>query len=332
MRWYFPSWNGDVRVESDPDDAERTLLTIIEPTQDELRVLGSCLPLFKGKNWLKGDVLWDPKGNANKQVVVLRAPIVEIGLLLVHKLKPGLATLTAVKFEDGSVEAMGASEQGFLGWVNRLLGSDGKEMGSVAALADALEAESLDENAPEGSPHRREAKEPEKEEKKEEKKKKPKAAASAKRPTTCCPQSISGEISPATEVLLEFLTPEQREQWDAERRIVVCGGITGHRYLVAHRHTETAIRISKCCYDLDDGEVMHFHDWTVPPEEEVLAAKLILEHREPWLRNEATCLGNHTQLFKNPFGDGGDGTHDAGFTSALGSLFKAMDRLSRYDT
>ena len=36
--------------------------------------------------------------------------------------------------------------------------------------------------------------------------------------------------------------------------------------------------------------MLHFHDNSVPPEEEVLAAKLILEHREPWLRNEATCL------------------------------------------
>ena len=46
----------------------------------------------------------------------------------------------------------------------------------------------------------------------------------------------------------------------------------------------------KICYDIDDRCVLHFHDWTVPPEEEVLATKLILEHREAWLRNEATVL------------------------------------------
>jgi hypothetical protein len=104
--------------------------------------------------------------------------------------------------------------------------------------------------------------------------------------------------------------------------LVAKGGITGHRYLLAHRHTPTAIKIGKICYDLDSENPLHFHDWTVPPEEEVLAAKLILEHREPWLRNEATFFGGYFSAgfkrFKNPFGDGGDGVPDSSFTSQFG--------------
>ncbi len=83
------------------------------------------------------------------------------------------------------------------------------------------------------------------------------------------------------------------------------------------------------CFDLDDRFVVHFHDWRVPPEEEVLAAKLILEHREDWLRNEATCLllqGSERakMVFKNPFGDGLDGTADASFSYKFGVLAQGV--------
>jgi hypothetical protein len=76
--------------------------------------------------------------------------------------------------------------------------------------------------------------------------------------------------------------------------------------------------------------VLKFFDWSVPPEEEVLAAKLILEHREPWLRNEATLFHELQNwyaepVFKNPFGDKSDGTSDAAFMTGIGLAFKAMD-------
>jgi hypothetical protein len=64
--------------------------------------------------------------------------------------------------------------------------------------------------------------------------------------------------------------------------------------------------------------VVHFHDRRVPPEEEVLAAKLILEHAEPWLRNEATLWSAGAMIFKNPFGNGMDGVEDATFTQRIG--------------
>lgn len=153
------------------------------------------------------------------------------------------------------------------------------------------------------------------------------AAASVARPTPCCPQCEPGAVAPARDVLLEFLTPAQHADWAAHRAITVVGGLSGHRYLLAHRHTPTAVRLGKICYDLDDGFVVHFHAVEVPPEEEVLAAKLILEHREPWLRNEATVLqpddtGAWRDLgfmrYKNPFGDASDGRWDAAMCAGFG--------------
>jgi hypothetical protein len=157
-------------------------------------------------------------------------------------------------------------------------------------------------------------------------------AVSVSRPTPCCPKCEVGSIAPARDVLLSFLSPQEHEDWAAHRAIIVRGGTSGHRYLLAHRHSPTAARLGKICYDLEDHFVLHFHQSEVPPEEEILAAKLILQHREPWLRNEATCLlqtkdGRWHDLgfmrYKNPFGGVSDGRVDAAITATFGIAVEA---------
>lgn len=110
--------------------------------------------------------------------------------------------------------------------------------------------------------------------------KKPTAAATTKRPTSCCPTCYVDATGPATDSLLAFLTDEQHEQWAEARAIVVRGQLSGHRYIVAHRSSEIAAAGGRMCWDVDDQLPMHFHDNTVPAEEEALAVKLMLEHRE----------------------------------------------------
>jgi len=157
-------------------------------------------------------------------------------------------------------------------------------------------------------------------------------AVSVARPTPCCPSCVPGSVEPASDVLLSFLSDQEHADWAKHRAIMVMGGRSGHRYLIAHRHSRTAVLNRKICYDVDDRCVLHFHDWTVPPEEEVLATKLILEHREAWLRNEATVLqqdgkGEWHDLgimrYKNPFGDASDGRDDAALTALLGAVLAA---------
>lgn len=155
------------------------------------------------------------------------------------------------------------------------------------------------------------------------------AAVTVKRPTCCCPNCIPGSVNRASDVLLAFLTDAEHRQWAEERAIIVEGGMSHHRYAVSHRNHPRAQAWGRMCYDLDDGGVMHFHDWSVPPEEEVLAVKLILEHREPWLRNEATAFAfRATDVYKNPFGDGSDGTRDAALLMAIGDVAKGFLRAS----
>lgn len=316
MLWYFPSWNGDVRIAVDPKDEKRTLLTIIEPTAAEIERIESANTTFLAEGWTEKERLWLPDGDPERQEVTIDAKLVEVGTVLVAKLKPGVATLTAVTKGDGKTSAMGISEPGYVDWILDALGAEADDSPTEVLFQDEAAAKQREKRK------KKEQKRKEKEEKK---------AATVKRPTCCCPTQIPGEIGPATEVLMAFCTDEQRDQWQRERRLVARGKISGHRYLLAHRHTKTAQQNTKICWDLDDDHVLHFHDWTVPPEEEVLAAKLILEHREPWLRNEATCFhGLSRTVFKNPFGDSGDGTHDAAFTLALGELVLSAKRVGGF--
>jgi hypothetical protein len=48
---------------------------------------------------------------------------------------------------------------------------------------------------------------------------------------------------------------------------------------------------------------------------------LCLQHREHWLRNEATCLGlRFHRVFRNPFGDHMEGVLDATLTKMVGAV------------
>lgn len=256
MRFFLPSWNGDFRLEGDGEGA--SVLKVTDPTPHERKLLAEFLRIAARKGWITDGTPVPEPGHpyrGARREIPIGAPIAKASTIMVSLARPKDRTLTAVSFSDGRMQIV--------------------EGAGSKALAQIEEATA-------------EAAAQEKKEKDPEKKAE---AVSVRRPTPSCPNCLPGAVEPASEVLLSFLTDEQHEDWARRRAIVVVGELTGHRYLIAHRKTRLAARMGRICYDLDDGFILHFHDWAVPPEEEVLAAKLVLEHREPWLRNEATCLG-----------------------------------------
>jgi len=300
MKWYIPSWNGDIRVVEHPDNPRWSRVIVHKPTAHELQVLGRLADRLR-PFWGFGMApkLWDRSGNPEKQSTDVKSPVAKIGAIVSRLFKAGEQTLTKIVLGETILIAEGT----------------GEELDAAAEAADQIEQQQKSDASKSG-------------------KKAPDAkAASVKRPTPCCPQCIPGAIAPATEVLLSFLTPEQHREWAQERCVTVRGNLSGHRYLLAHRHTPLAREWGRICYDMDDDRVLHFHDWSVPPEEEVLAAKMVLEHREHWLRHEATLIGagygrrlrqDPTALFKNPFGGGGDGVRDARMMAELGREFAKL--------
>lgn len=220
----------------------------------------------------------------DRRELAIAASLAKASKALIKLTRPKKQTLTAVSFSDGKLSVI-----------------EGADEEAVDKIAETVEKAAANEDPA-----------------------KPANAASVKRPTPCCPDCEVGAVTPASEVLLAFLNHEEHESWARERAIVVTGGLTGHRYVVAHRQSEIAAYNTRMCFDLDDHQVVHFHDNSVPPEEEVLAAKLILEHREPWLRNEATMFHAPADVmkFKNPFGDLYDGTESAAMMSQFGSMLR----------
>lgn len=306
-KWYFPSWTGDFRLEAEGDGS---VLQVVKPTLAEIAALNRFLVYAKKKGWTEESIVLD----AEDRSVRLRSPVRVAGKELLSYIKPRDRTITAVKFESGKLEVADSSQESKL---SKLITEESakKEKAEAEAEAEAkAEAKAKD---------------------------KPDKAASVARPTPCCPSCIPGAIDRASEVLLDFLTPAEHVEWARHRFLTVTGHLSGHRYLVCHRNHEIAQHFGRMCFDLTDQGVLHFHDWSVPPEEEVLAVKLIMQWREPWLRNEATCIGATSVLdnggkdyvcrgrgwrdvFKNPFGGFGDGIADAVFTAGLGGALGAM--------
>ena len=278
MKFYIPSWNGDLRLESDGKEGSR--LVVHKPTPHEQKILKEFIRHAKAKGWTNN--LPDVPFPNDKSEVAISAPLSKASKILLKLTRPKKQTLTAISFSDGKLSII-----------------EGADEPAAMKVAETIEKAAATED-------------PEK----------PAKAASVRRHTPCCPDCEVGSVAPASEVLLSFLNEEEHASWARDRAIVVTGGLTGHRYILAHRQSPIAAYNTKMCFDLDDGQILHFHDNSVPPEEEVLAAKLILEHREPWLRNEATLLFGNNMKFKNPFGNSMDGTETSHFVGEIGRWFK----------
>lgn len=359
MRWFSPSWNGDHRLET-VEEGKTCRLVIWDATPHEIQLLNLFLADLKTGEHVGKDVTLPEKE------LLIPAPIGIVAPLLIRHTQPKDRTITAVRYEGGKVEVVEGTGSALTEIAAKAEPpSEKKPEVAAVPLADAkpvvLRWDEKDEEGvkaakvaftdlvsrgytpykanEKGEPHGNALKmfrkdngpyvlvvESEKPKAEEKDKGKAEAAVSTKRATPCCPQCLPGAIGPATEVLLTFLDEQQHRDWARHRVIEVIGGTTGHRYLLSHRHGKHGRRWGRIAWDADDRDVLHFHDSSVPPEEEVLGAMLVLEHRENWLRNEATCLGMFTDVLKNPFGGLADGIESTAFTTTVGTFLSTVGR------
>lgn len=318
MKWFVPSWNGDVRLV--PTGAGRCVLIVQQPTPAERDALKAFQKTCKEAGWWKGALGFSVTTTDKEIGFDLKGDVLDVGPSLVRAMRgDNPAVLTAFKFDTGGVQTV-AGVSTDLDAIAKRLAKEAEDAKPDAHATRAYRQEKKSPVPPPPPPPPPSAAlavvAPPKAE----------AAVSLARPTPSCPQCIPGAIEPASEVLLTFLSPSQHALWARQRQILVLGHRSGHRYLLAHRHSERAQYQGRICFDLDDQQVIHFHDSTVPPEEEVLAAKLILEHREDWLRNEATTFGETDVRYKNPFGDVSDGVDDAVFSHGYGTALLNQER------
>lgn len=66
MRWFFPDWSGDFRLEADGDS--KCVLTVVSPTPSEIEKLGAFLKKARSKKWVDQHVGFVPNGEINETV------------------------------------------------------------------------------------------------------------------------------------------------------------------------------------------------------------------------------------------------------------------------
>lgn len=275
LRWYLPTFHGDVLLERKTEQS--TVLRVYELTDLEEKALEAlrkraCHSPFLGKPWTTEKEfasLTDPKYRTHEGLsITLQAPIEDVEHVLRKHLNPkGRKLFSAVKFSNGEVE--------------KLYGSL-----PVPEKPDSyrINAKAVGDDEP----------------KKDEPKKEPEVAATVKQPVIGCPVPEFPEADiRASRALLAFLSARQRDEYLRFGAFVTTGRDTGHRYLVRNREAPFRMKAEhgkiwslsggpfNGLYDLDESHALCVHDYDVPPPEEMLAIHLCLSlpGYESYVRN-----------------------------------------------
>ncbi len=100
------------------------------------------------------------------------------------------------------------------------------------------------------------------------------------RPRRHCPvPSLMETEFLSSQVLKEFLTNQQLKDFEVHRQIVCKGNYSGKNYLITSRWSPK-IKLYGSIYDLATNELICANCKELPPSEEILSLKLILEFRE----------------------------------------------------
>lgn len=112
-------------------------------------------------------------------------------------------------------------------------------------------------------------------------KQEPEAVATVREPRRGCPPPETARRR-ASEVLRTFSTARQMEQWERHGAMKVIGNQTGKAYWLHHRASAVAHGLRHLLVEAVTGHEICIWDDRVPAEEEALAMKLAVEHREEW--------------------------------------------------
>lgn len=288
MRFFIPSFNGDVRFE--PREGGGCTLVTADLTHLERQVIAKWAKDALKCAWITPEqaaALAEPALTALK--LDLDAPLGDAAYAMARLLSfKAQGVLTAFSFANGEIKATELVEPSKLPrWARKALALEAKKQ---EQKANPIEVKA------DPSPYDPPKPEPE-----------PVAAVTVKRPSLSCPECLGKPERDrmACDVLWEFLSPEQRKEWKKDRSVTAFGGLTGHAYRLHPRDSPKAAAYGRVAFDLDDRVILHNFTRDVPPEEELLGVKLILEHREDWLRVHGEVdpiqRASPGTVFDNPF-------------------------------
>lgn len=108
------------------------------------------------------------------------------------------------------------------------------------------------------------------------------AAVTVREPKRGCPPPEAATRR-ASEVLRTFCTERQWKQWQRDGAMTVIGHATGKAYHLFHRDEAARRRLGHVLVEVGTGREVCVWDSRVPAEEEALAVKFAVEHRESWM-------------------------------------------------
>lgn len=307
--WFTPTWSGDFRLlRLDDGTCE---LTAVDPTADEKAVLGRLLEAARANHWCGPEAGIADRGETR---IVLRTSIANAGPLVSGSVHGDAALWTAVRTERGQVIVVSdlpridaAASAGSavpvvdmdaaptqenpagppLGWGRyaecpKCVAAPGSEClhqrtfrpmknahpgrpltaAAQAALTAVIEAAKPPAAAEGGAAV---------------------AAASVRPPYQGCPAPTKCNRR-ASAVLRSFSTEKQWASWTRRGSMGLIGSRTGRAYDLFHRDEAADRGLTHVLVERRTGDAVCVWDDRVPPEEEALAVKLAVEHREGWLR------------------------------------------------
>ena len=296
QHYFVPTWSGDFRLRRTGDKTCR--LTVEDPTASELTVLGKLVTAAKSNGWTDKDIVIAERGVT---AVELAVSIELAGPIVSGTVHGDASVWTAVRHESGQVIVVSEPE---------LVGVEAAEAEIDAALDAADVVEQIEAPAPTPDAlsaacprcaaeigkrcvtlgRKPRARSPHKARKVATgtlvpavvaAASAPVAAAAVRQPNRGCP-APTATTRRASEVLSVFSTTSQYDQFQTEGVMRLRGNRTGRTYWLYHRDEAAKRKLTHSLLD-SSGAAICVWDERVPAEEEALAIKLAVEHREGWL-------------------------------------------------
>lgn len=242
--WFIPCQSGDFRLHQRGAVLDACVLSVENTTEEDRQRLRPFLAEAESRGWiphLRGFNLDD----VGPRELVIQAPLVEAGVLLSQQVFPDEDSWTAVRWTDGRVDL---ADDASAALVQRIRGQEGTKPQALVFTAGVGSWAT------------------------------PVAAVTTPRPKIGCPEPEPCARRPF-QVLQAFSTQSQVDSFRRFGRLDAYGSVTGARYSIFHRDTAARRGLSRTIVNGVGNPVCA---WLrdVPPEEEVLALKLTVEHRE----------------------------------------------------
>lgn len=294
--YFVPTESGDFRLLR--DSATSCTLTVENPTQTELVVLGNLVTAAKANGWVTGDIVIAEKGET---IVPLRTSIDLAGPLVSGSVHGSAKLWTAIRHESGRVIVLSETpirddERGLIELDEHFDKVDPVDeppppVGAAVLLsmcptcgsASGDQCQTMGPNPRPRSAHLARTKIVSNVPAIIPKAEVPMAAAAVRPPQRGCPAPTHCNRR-ASEVLSVFSTTAQMQTWNAEGRMRLVGSRTGRSYTLYHRDEAARLNLTHGLIENRTGDAVCCWDESIPAEEEALAIKLAVEHREGWLR------------------------------------------------